>query len=153
MVGATLSRLFGSASGDVSLQRGLMKRILLTGVLAIAVCTAVAAQDYIFTNFAANRDLPVPPAPCVLQGNAAPVVYDTSLWIFYTCADNRVIARRFFHPNDQAEYTTPRPVIIVRDMTTQGTPATVPPPTCPAGFVVVHGDMCVPPDHPLATGR
>lgn len=121
--------------------------VLCLGVFA----TGVLAQDYIFTNFATPVDQVVPQAPCLLQGSAQPVVHDSSLWVFYTCSDNRVIARRFIHPNDKADWIYPKPVIVV-------TPTPVPPPAptttgCPGNMVAGQFGGCVPPDHPLAGAR
>lgn len=90
------------------------KSITTALVLALGLTAAVAAQDYIFTNFTTHRDLAVPASPCITQGSAQPIVYDTSIWLFYTCLDGRVIARRFFHTNDQTALTRVQPVMIIQ---------------------------------------
>jgi hypothetical protein len=70
-------------------------------LLALVFTSGALAQDYYYTTFQVpNRDFTLPEAPCVVQGSAQPLVYDRSAWVFYTCVDGRVIARRFFHPND-----------------------------------------------------
>jgi hypothetical protein len=80
-------------------------------LLALVFTSGAFAQDYYYTTFqVANRDFTLPDAPCVVQGSAQPLVYDHSAWVFYTCTDGRVIARRFFHPNDRAnEPASPLP--------------------------------------------
>src|SRR3546814_4086518 len=83
----------------------------------------VCSSDLTTFNFA-NRDLPVPPSPCQLMGPAQPLVYDTSAWLIYTCTDNTVIARRFFHPIDN-----------VRPPVTPSTVAVPLPSACPGSFV------------------
>ena len=134
------------------------RRQLVAGVAIVALITTSAAfaQDYIFTNFAAHQEHRLAPAPCVLQGAAAPVVYDTSLWLFYTCTDNQVIAWRFLHATDRTERTTPRPVYLVPNLPSpspgEPTPAPAPGASCPVGMVSVPQGGCVPPDHPLAGG-
>jgi len=129
------------------------RRLLVAGALILGLFASGAlAQDYIFTNFAASRDLPISPAPCMLLGSAQPVVYDTSIWLFYTCTDNKVIARRFYHDNDQADRATPRPVFLVSNPRVPP-PVPVPSPEpCPIGMVGGRYGGCVPPDHPLAVG-
>jgi len=94
--------------------RRQMKKYLSMAAMVLVGGALVSAQDYIFTNFAASRDIPVPAAPCLVQGSVQPVVYDTSLWFVYTCYDGSVIARRFFHPNDQASLGRVQPVMIVQ---------------------------------------
>lgn len=117
-----------------------MKRAILVGLLVLGCGLGAAAQDFIFTNFMASRDLPVAPTPCTLLGPAEPVVYDTSLWLFYTCDTGQVIARRFFNDWDRNR-EAPRTI----DRTQPAAPA-----ACPGGFMAGMYGGCVPPDHPLA---
>lgn len=129
-------------------------RLIFVCSFTLAAVLGVAAQDYIFTNFAASTLHELPPAPCPLAGPVQPVVYDTSVWLFHTCTDNRVFAQRFLHANDRArEYATPRPVFLVPSPTPDAG-APTPPPTgaCPVGMVLTPQGGCVPPDHPLAAG-
>ena len=129
-----------------------VKRITVSVLVLAALATGALAQDYIFTNFAASRDIPVPPSPCILKDSAQPVVYDTSIWLFYTCLDGRVIARRFYHQNDQAALARPQPVIIVQPAAAPqvSTSTTAVAAGCPVGFVSGIQGGCVPPDHPMA---
>jgi hypothetical protein len=81
---------------------------LIIGIVLLGA--GVGAQDYIFTHFGNGyQDHQLPPSPCgVTTLSASPVVYDRSVWVFYHCATGQhggngaVIARRFFHPNDNA---------------------------------------------------
>lgn len=106
-----------------------MKRLALAIALVVAVASGAIAQDFIYTRFQTWVDAPTIQAPpCYVLGPAQPVLYDTSLWLFYTCADGTVIPRRFLHPNDQVALTRVQPVMIVQ-------PAAAPPTT---GYDVIY---------------
>lgn len=135
-----------------------MKRLLIGAFVAVLLfSTGALAQDYFTPLFAAFTDYTVPAeAPCAGTGvkQIAPHQYDGTLMLFYLCGDDRVVARRFFRPNDQS--VTPTPVFIVPGP--DAVPAPPPPSngtlsTCPGGFVEGVTGGCVPPDHPLARIR
>lgn len=121
----------------------MTRKILLGVVVALVlVSTGAMAQDYFNPLFGFHTDSLVPEvSPCGavgIAGNVAPVVYDSSLVLVYTCNDGRVIGRRFFRPNDHndAPPVTVAPAATVR--------CTVP------GMVTSINGGCVPPNHPLA---
>jgi hypothetical protein len=79
------------------------RRLIVVVALVLAAAAGAAAQDYYYTTFRFGHvDHVLPDAPCLTLGSVSPVVYDRSAWVFYTCADGRVIGRRFHHPNDNA---------------------------------------------------
>lgn len=137
----------------------LMKRLLIGAFAAVLLfSTGALAQDYFTPLFAAFADYAVPAeSPCAGVGvkQIAPYEYDKSLTLFYLCGDDRVVARRFFRPNDQS--VAPTPVYIVQSP--DPVPVAPPPPSngtlssCPGGFVEGVTGGCVPPDHPLAKIR
>ena len=142
------------------------KNLVIAGVVAAALSLAVgtaAAQDYFSPLFSAYVDHVVPgDSPCGATPirTITPSTYDETVMLWYLCEDNRVIARRFFRANGSAQ--VPQPVYLVNppDVSTTGSaPAPAPSPStssCAAypGFVpAVNGGGCVPPDHPLASGR
>lgn len=130
----------------------VMKRVAVGGVLVIVLgylgVEFTTAQDFIYTGFSTSRVYPLALRPCGdvgLKGPVAPEVYDTTLWLFYTCNDDRVIPVRFFNPIDNAH--------------TVAAPVTAPPTErqvelplskCPGNFVAGIYGGCVPPDHPMA---
>lgn len=108
--------------------------VLAVSLAVLVFAAGVAAQDRIFAFRGAFQDVGVS-HPCGadgLKGAASMTVYDTNAWIVFTCADDRVVLRRYFNPNDNAR---PTPAL----------------PQCPVGFVhTKDGHGCVPPNHPLA---
>lgn len=85
---------------------------LVVVVLVALVSVAAQAQDYYYTNFRfANKDFPLPDAPCFSVHPTMPMVFDGSAWMVYTCADGRTIARRFLHPVDVPHVTSVTPPI------------------------------------------
>ena len=137
------------------------KNFVIAGVVAAALSLAVgtaAAQDYFFPLFGAYVDHVVPgDSPCGATPirTITPSTYEETVMLWYLCEDNRVIARRFFRSGGSSE--VPKPVYLVNppDVTssTGATPAPAPSSNCPPGFVVAVTGGCVPPDHPLASGR
>jgi hypothetical protein len=125
-----------------------MKRLVITAAIILAVTAGAVAQDYFYTNFQwGHTDYPLPGSPpCFSPHPVMPMVYDGSAWMVWTCADGRVIPRRFIHPNDNTRLTfptDPRP-----------TAASPQPSSCP-GIAPATSWKCVnggwlPPDHPLA---
>jgi hypothetical protein len=134
------------------------RTLVIAAVIAVAVSVAagtVAAQDYFFPLFSGYVDHAVPgDSPCGYSPvkNVTPSTYEDTLMLWYLCEDNRVIARRFFRGPGSSE--VPKPVYLVSAPTPPSTSTASPTPqsapTCPAGFVLVSGGACVPPDHPLA---
>jgi hypothetical protein len=138
------------------------KNLVIAGVVAAALSLAagtVAAQDYFFPLFGAYVDHVVPgDSPCGATPirTITPSTYEETVMLWYLCEDNRVIARRFFRSGSGAQL--PQPVYLVNppDATSTGSspaPASTPASNCPVGFVVAVTGGCVPPDHPLASGR
>jgi hypothetical protein len=143
------------------------KNLVIAGVVAAVLSLAVgtvAAQDYFSPLFSAYVDHVVPgDSPCgpTPIRSITPSTYDETVMLWYLCDDNRVIARRFFRAG--AGTQIPQPVYLVNppDVSSTGS-APAPPAPSPAisgcaaypGFVAaVGGGGCVPPDHPLASGR
>jgi hypothetical protein len=141
------------------------KNFVIAGVVAAALSLAagtVAAQDYFFPLFGAYVDHVVPgDSPCGATPvrTVTPTTFEETMVLFYLCEDNRVIARRFFRTNGNAQVPTPVYLVNPPDVnysapaptpTAAGSPAPV---MCPTGFVPAVSGGCVPPDHPLATGR
>ena len=133
--------------------RTLVIAAVIAGAVSVAAGT-VAAQDYFFPLFSGYVDHTVPgDSPCGYSPvkNVTPSTYEDTLMLWYLCEDNRVIARRFFRGPGSSD--VPKPVYVVNAPTaptSTASPAPPPAPVCPAGFVLVSGDLCVPPDHPLA---
>ena len=137
------------------------KNLVIAGVVAAALTLAagtVAAQDYFFPLFGAYVDHVVPgDSPCGATPirTITPSTYEETVMLWYFCEDNRVIARRFFRAGGSSQ--VPQPVYLVNppDTSSPGTGGgSSPAPTgCPPGFVAAVSGGCVPPDHPLATGR
>lgn len=121
-----------------------MKRWLLVGAFLLVGVTGAVAQDFIFTSLNVFRDLPAPPPPCAVLGPAQPVVYDTTLWLFYTCDTGEVIARRFFNPVDNT-HVTPTVTRHVEMPSVERCIGSAP----ALGWMCVRGGW-VPSDHPLA---
>ena len=136
------------------------KNFVIAGVIAAALTLAagtVAAQDYFFPLFGAYVDHVVPGDSPVRT--VTPTTYEETIVLYYLCEDNRVIARRFFRTNSSAQVPTPVYLVNPPDVnysaptpTAAATPAPAPV-VCPVGFVPAVSGGCVPPDHPLATGR
>lgn len=138
------------------------KSFVIAGVVAVALTLAagtVAAQDYFFPLFGAYVDHVVPgDSPCGATPvrTITPSTYEETIMLWYLCEDNRVIARRFFRSGGSGQ--VPQPVYLVNppdasSSTTGSSPAPTSGSGCPAGFVVAVTGGCVPPDHPLASGR
>jgi len=138
------------------------KSLVIAGVVAAALSLAagtVAAQDYFFPLFGAYVDHVVPgDSPCGATPirTITPSTYEETVMLWYLCEDNRVIARRFFRAGSSSQ--VPQPVYLVNPPDTTSSTGTgdgaSPAPTgCPIGFVAAVSGGCVPPDHPLATGR
>jgi hypothetical protein len=140
------------------------KNLVIAGVVAAALSLAagtVAAQDYFFPLFGAYVDHVVPgDSPCGATPirTITPSTYEETVMLWYLCEDNRVIARRFFRAGGSSQ--VPQPVYLVNppDTTTSvptgsGSSPSPAPTGCPAGFVAAVSGGCVPPDHPLASGR
>jgi hypothetical protein len=138
------------------------KNLVIAGVVAAALSLAagtVAAQDYFFPLFGAYVDHVVPgDSPCGATPirTITPSTYEETVMLWYLCEDNRVIARRFFRAGGSSQ--VPQPVYLVNPPDTTSSTGTgggsTPAPTgCPPGFVPAVSGGCVPPDHPLATGR
>jgi hypothetical protein len=137
------------------------KNFVVAGVVAVALTLAagsVAAQDYFFPLFGAYVDHVVPgDSPCGATPirTITPSTYEETVMLWYLCEDNRVIARRFFRSGGNGQ--VPQPVYLVNppDASSGSTPAPTPTSaaTCPPGFVAAVSGGCVPPDHPLASGR
>jgi hypothetical protein len=143
------------------IKRGAMKTILKALVLVLVMGSAALASDYFYTTFQFGYVDHVLPgggtaAPCGavgVKGAVAPVVYDGSIWVFYTCNDaagkERVVARRFFHPNDNAQppqtSSTPETPFDSGGFRPDRNPCAAYP-----GFVPSTSGGCVPPNHPLA---
>ena len=130
---------------------------VVTAGLSLAVGT-VAAQDYFSPLFTAYVDHMVPGgSPCGATPikTITPSTYDETVMLWYLCEDNRVIARRFFRSGGSGQ--VPQPVYLVNPPdATSSTNSSAAPTTssgCPVGFVVAVTGGCVPPDHPLASGR
>ena len=140
------------------------KNLVIAGVVAAALSLAVgtvAAQDYFSPLFSAYVDHVVPgDSPCGAMPirTITPSTFDDTVMLWYLCEDNRVIARRFFRAGGNAQ--VPQPVYLVNPPDASST-ASVPAPastsssSCAAypGFVAAVNGGCVPPDHPLASGR
>ena len=138
------------------------KNFVIAGVVAVALTLAagtVAAQDYFFPLFGAYVDHVVPgDSPCGATPirTITPSTYEETVMLWYLCEDNRVIARRFFRSGGNGQ--VPQPVYLVnppRRLATGSTPAPAPTsgrPARPDSSPAVTGG-CVPPDHPLASGR
>jgi hypothetical protein len=138
------------------------KNFVIAGVVAAALSLAVgtvAAQDYFSPLFGAYVDHLVPgDSPCGATPirTITPSTYEETVILWYLCEDNRVIARRFFRSGGNTQ--VPQPVYLVNppevNYSTGSTPSpSSPPSNCPPGFVVAVTGGCVPPDHPLASGR
>ena len=138
------------------------KNLVIAGVVAAALTLAagtVAAQDYFFPLFGAYVDHVVPgDSPCGATPirTITPSTYEETVMLWYLCEDNRVIARRFFRAGGSSQ--VPQPVYLVNppDATSSagtGGGSSPAPTSCPPGFVPAVSGGCVPPDHPLATGR
>ncbi len=138
------------------------KNFVIAGVVAVALTLAagsVAAQDYFFPLFGAYVDHVVPgDSPCGVTPvrTITPSTYEDTVMLWYLCDDNRVIARRFFRSGGSGQ--VPQPVYLVNppdssSSTTGSSPAPTSASGCPAGFVAGVSGGCVPPDHPLASGR
>ena len=137
------------------------KNFVIAGVVAVALTLAagsVAAQDYFFPLFGAYVDHVVPgDSPCGVTPvrTITPSTYEDTVMLWYLCDDNRVIARRFFRSGGSGQ--VPQPVYLVNPPDASSTTGSSPAPTsasgCPAGFVAGVSGGCVPPDHPLASGR
>jgi hypothetical protein len=142
------------------------KNLVIAGVVAAALSLAVgtvAAQDYFSPLFSAYVDHVVPgDSPCGATPirTITPSTYDETVMLWYLCEDNRVIARRFFRAGGGAQ--VPQPVYLVNPPDVSSTSST-PAPSAPSpstsscaaypGFVPAVNGGCVPPDHPLASGR
>lgn len=94
-----------------------MRRLLIgaaTAVLALFVVSATA-QDHFFPLFGVYKDEVLnAPSPCTAGtiADVDPVLFDRSLFLIYRCADDRIIARRFFRSNggnDPTPTVTPSP--------------------------------------------
>ena len=138
------------------------KNFVIAGVVAAALSLAagtVAAQDYFFPLFGAYVDHVVPgDSPCGATPirTITPSTYEETVMLWYLCEDNRVIARRFFRSGNGGQ--VPQPVYLVNPPDATYSTGSAPAPTssestCPSGFVPAVSGGCVPPDHPLASGR
>jgi hypothetical protein len=138
------------------------KNFVIAGMVAVALTLAagtVAAQDYFFPLFGAYVDHVVPgDSPCGATPirTITPSTYEETVMLWYLCEDNRVIARRFFRSGGSGQ--VPQPVYLVNppdtsSSATASSPAPASGSGCPVGFVVGVTGGCVPPDHPLASGR
>jgi hypothetical protein len=96
----------------------LTRRVVLALALVVALASGALAQDFIYTRFQTHVTYALPEDPCGPVGvsHLAPLVYDTSAWLFYQCNDGKGYARRFLHPNDKDQFTRIVPVRIVEDM-------------------------------------
>jgi hypothetical protein len=152
---------------QTNLMEAKKKNLVIAGVVAAALTLAVgtaAAQDYFSPLFSAYVDHVVPgDSPCGATPirTITPSTYDETVMLWYLCEDNRVIARRFFRAGGGAQI--PQPVYLVNPPDVAST-GSAPAPAAPSastsgcaaypGFVAaVTGGGCVPPDHPLASGR
>jgi hypothetical protein len=141
-----------------SRKRNFVIASVVAAALSFAVGTA-AAQDYFFPLFGAYVDHVVPgDSPCGATPirTITPSTYEETVMLWYLCEDNRVIARRFFRSGGNAQL--PQPVYLVNPPDGTSSSGSTPAPTsapsnCPPGFVVAVTGGCVPPDHPLASGR
>lgn len=78
---------------------------LVAGIVATFAAGLGAQDAYYAFRFAYIDTVIEAPQPCGSRGLMGPVsmtVYDRNAWLVYTCADNRVVLRRYKNPNDNA---------------------------------------------------
>jgi hypothetical protein len=97
-----------------------MKRLFLAVAACLLVVCAggLAAQTFVFDIFAAYTDRRLPALDRACPGgfvsSSAPIVYDKTLIVFFTCGDGSVTARRYFNVHDLGkEGQVPIPVFVV----------------------------------------